>query len=163
MAPRFPAALAVVSAFATVLLGGCTVYPYDDKRTSMAAARAASANLRTGALPERTRAVRLARQGTKPIVRGAAGMLKPRNQAKFVVLEGIEAVGRSRSYTGEQLDPDRCAEQCLATIGCDAFSFDIETMICSLVREVTAYNPSPSFLSGRLNNTALRGAKALRQ
>ena len=67
-----------------------------------------------------------------------------------MLLENTEAVGRSRSYTGDQSDPNNCAERCLATSGCDAFSFERETKLCFLVSQVTELNPNVSFVSGRL-------------
>jgi hypothetical protein len=76
--------------------------------------------------------------------------LKPHNEARFLVLPDVEAIGRSRSYTGEPSDPNACAERCLASTGCDAFSFERETKICFLVSQVTELAANSAFVSGRL-------------
>lgn len=67
-----------------------------------------------------------------------------------MVSPGTEVVGRSRSYTGEQLDPNTCADQCLADTGCDAFAFDLNTKLCYRVGQITASIPNATFLSGTL-------------
>jgi hypothetical protein len=77
-------------------------------------------------------------------------LLAAENEARFIVLPDTEVVGRSRSYTGEQTDPDTCAAQCLASKGCDAFSFSKETKVCYLVTQITQSNPESSFISGRV-------------
>jgi hypothetical protein len=76
--------------------------------------------------------------------------LKPHNEARFLVLPDVEAIGRSRSYTGEPSDPNTCAERCLASAGCDAFSFERETRLCFLVSQVTELAANSAFVSGRL-------------
>jgi hypothetical protein len=77
-------------------------------------------------------------------------ILKPQNEARFTLLHNVEAVGRSRTYTGDQSDPNSCAERCLAASGCEAFSFERETNLCYLVSQVTDLNANASFVSGRL-------------
>jgi hypothetical protein len=72
------------------------------------------------------------------------------NETRFVVLPDTEVVGRSRTYTGGQSDPDSCARQCLASKGCDAFAFSKETKVCYLVAQITQSNPDSSFVSGQL-------------
>jgi len=81
--------------------------------------------------------------------RAAVPALKPRNAAKFALLPDVEAVGRARSFNGGQTDPDACAEQCLASKGCDAFSFEKSTRLCYLVTNVTEMTANASFISGR--------------
>jgi hypothetical protein len=76
--------------------------------------------------------------------------LQPQNEARFHLLENIEAVGMSRSFTGERTDPNGCAERCLAASGCDAFSFEKETQLCFLVSQVKDMTANGSFVSGRL-------------
>jgi hypothetical protein len=77
-------------------------------------------------------------------------VLTAENDARFLVLRDTEVAGRSRTFTGGQSDPDRCAAQCLAQTGCEAFSFAKETKICYLVTGVTETNSDTSFVSGRL-------------
>lgn len=77
-------------------------------------------------------------------------VLAAENEARFVVLPDTEVVGRSRTYTGAQSTPDSCAAQCLASKGCDAFSFSKETRVCYLVTQITQSNPDSAFVSGRL-------------
>jgi hypothetical protein len=106
--------------------------------------------------PARAAAARSARPASRPeSARQAAAaapspILKPRNQARFAVALNMEAVGRSRSYTGEPSDPNSCAERCLASSGCDAFSFEREARLCILVTQVTELTANASFVSGRL-------------
>jgi hypothetical protein len=91
-----------------------------------------------------------AKEKAKPSARERVRTLKHQNEARFVVLPGIEVVGRSRSYTGEPLEPDGCAERCLASKGCDGFSFERATKICYLVSQITELNSNVGFVSGRL-------------
>ncbi len=77
-------------------------------------------------------------------------VLTAENEAKFMVLHDTEVIGRSRTYTGGQSDPDSCAAQCLAQSGCDAFSFAKATKVCYLVTQVTESSTDASFVSGRL-------------
>jgi hypothetical protein len=77
-------------------------------------------------------------------------VLTAKNDAKFAVLPDTEVIGRSRTFTGGQSDPDSCAAQCLAQTGCEAFSFARETKICYLVTGVNEVNSDTSFVSGRL-------------
>jgi hypothetical protein len=128
-------------ALAAVTLGGCAVCCYDGYGTSPAASSAAPSG-------SARRAARTSR--APPPTQAARGrVLKPRNAAKFAVLPDVEAVGRSRSYSGGQTDPDSCAEQCLASGGCDAFSFEKSTRLCYLVMSVTELTVNASFISGR--------------
>ena len=90
-----------------------------------------------------------AREKAKPIARERVGILKPQKEAGFAVLPDIELVGRSRSYSGEPLEPDSCAERCLASKGCDGFSFERATKLCYLVSQITELNSNARFVSGR--------------
>ena len=87
---------------------------------------------------------------SKSAGRERAPILKPENEARFLLLQDTEVIGRSRSYTGEELDPDRCAKRCLANTSCAAFSFDKETKICYLISEMTELESNRAFVSGRL-------------
>lgn len=75
----------------------------------------------------------LAKPRGDPTAGKDAHILKPQNEASFLVLPDIEVAGRSRTFTGEKLDPDSCAERCLANKGCDAFSFEREAKLCYLI------------------------------
>jgi hypothetical protein len=135
----------------TMVLVGCTACPRDDHCASLVANRTASSPLRAQAVAARTpRVARPAKLETGSVAHQEAGPLTPRNQAKFMLSPGMEVVGRSRSYTGEQLDPNTCAEQCLVDTGCDAFAFDIDTKLCYRVGQITGSNPNPTFVSGTL-------------
>lgn len=139
----------LAAAIGAAALVGCAVCHYDDYVTSPTASIPTPTRSGTRIpLPDRT--THPARQKAEPIARERVPILKPQNEAKFVVLQDIEVVGRSRSYTGEQSDPDNCAERCLADKGCDAFSFERETKLCYLVRQITDLNSNASFVSGRL-------------
>jgi hypothetical protein len=88
------------------------------------------------------------KQGAPEVARKR--LLKPRNETRFAVLPDVEAAGRSRSFTGGQSDPDSCAEQCLASHGCNAFSFEKSTRLCYLIGQITEMNANAAFVSGRL-------------
>ncbi|NJO35013.1 MAG: hypothetical protein HC869_19750 [Rhodospirillales bacterium] len=128
------------------MLAGCAMCSFDDYVT-------------TGPPKSETRSARQDRGApvahaadpkTKPVGPERTPILKPGNQVRFVLLQDTEVGGRSRSYTGEQLDPNSCAERCLANTTCGAFSFDKETKICYLISQLTELNSNPAFVSGRL-------------
>jgi PAN domain len=153
--PRVYACLAVAAV--GVVLFGCAECPYDDPvpttvSISRPARPAAARSAARKAVPDRARqaAASPPKQETRTAAAEQAQTLKPQNNARFVVLENVEAVGRSRSFTGGQSDPNACAEQCLANSGCDAFSFERETKLCFLVSQVTELSANASFVSGRL-------------
>ena len=134
MALHFRPTLAVV--IATVVLVGCTVCGHEVDAPAPAPRRADTfRHSRPGPVPK---------QESKQIATQGAGTLKP----QFNLLPGVEMVGRSRSYTGEEVDLETCAEQCRAT-RCDAFSFNKETKICYLIRQITGSSSNPLFVSGR--------------
>ena len=148
MPPRFPSMPAIMG---TMLLVGCTTCPRDEFCSSSTEAHSTRARLRDHAVADpKPRKARVAkRESSERPARQGAGLLSPQNQAQFLELPAIEIVGRSRSYTGDQLDPNTCAERCLADTACDAFAFDIGTKICYSIGQITASNPNPSFVSGR--------------
>jgi hypothetical protein len=146
--------VALAAAIGVAGLFGCAECPHDDvfPATAYAPIPAGSGPTRSptrAAPPERARYAATFRE---PEATAPARALapKPQSKARFVLLENTEAVGRSRSYTGDQSDPHTCAERCLATKGCDAFSFERETKLCFLVSQVTELTPTVSFVSGRL-------------
>jgi hypothetical protein len=155
---RNPRACACVAVAAVgVVLFGCAECPYDDVvpttvSISHPARPTPARSTARKAVPDRARqaAASPPKQETRIAAAEPAQTLKPRNKARFVVLENVEAVGRSRSFTGGQSDPNACAEQCLASSGCDAFSFERETRLCFLVSQVTELSANASFVSGRL-------------
>lgn len=105
---------------------------------------------------------RAATASTKPVHRTSAavpakaassersGFLSSGNAARFVLLPDMEAIGQSRSYSNEPTDPDRCAEKCLASDACSAFSFEKSTKICYLISKVSSANANSAFISGRV-------------
>jgi|GEM_PF-6029995 len=172
LSPRAQAARAApwtLLAAAAVLVGACAdcaCGPTDDlspprrasaaQRAAMvtlprerpAAARAAPARAATAAPAVPPAAPAAPRMETGAVDR--AGPLAPHHQARFLVLPGTEAVGRSRTFSGGRSDPDSCAAQCLASSGCEAFSFERESGLCYLVSQVTELSANAAFLSGRL-------------
>jgi hypothetical protein len=136
----------VVVATATAALLGCA--ECHDDGYAMAPSSAPAPSARRAAPARISFAAPLsAREAKAP---GPEHVLTAQNDTRFVVLRDTEVVGRSRTYTGGQSDPDSCAAQCLAQTGCTAFSFGKETKICYLVAEVTELNSDASFVSGRL-------------
>src|SRR5262245_23297683 len=112
MSPRPCSMLAIMG---TILLAGCTACPRDNYCASAIEAPSANARPKAHAVTRAgPRIPRVANPESKPSAGQAAALLSPQNQAKFVELLAIEIVGRSRSYTGDQLDPNTCAEQCLS-------------------------------------------------
>jgi hypothetical protein len=69
---------------------------------------------------------------------------------QFSILDNIEIVGRTRTYSGQQTDPDRCSKKCLAETSCQAFSFNKINRFCYLIDGVTSMTSDPSFVSARL-------------
>jgi PAN domain-containing protein len=136
----------LAAVIATVVLVGCSVCGHEDDVTAPAPGRAITSKLSArAALVRHSRPGPVPKQEGKQIATQGAGTLKP----QFNLLQGVEMVGRSRSYTGEEVALEICTEQCRATQGCDAFSFNKETKICYLVRQITGSSPNPLFVSGR--------------
>jgi PAN domain-containing protein len=97
--------------------------------TASAPRRADTSKLSTrAALVRHSRPGPVPKQASKQIATQGAGTLKP----QFNIFQGVEMVGRSRSYTGEEVGLENCAEQCRANQGCDAFSYNKETKFCYL-------------------------------
>jgi hypothetical protein len=70
------------------------------------------------------------------------------NERRFSLLQDTEAVGRTRTYTGEKTDLDGCARRCRAESFCQAFSFDRHSRFCYLIDHLVSYNKAAWFVSG---------------
>jgi hypothetical protein len=136
----------IAVAAATAALLGCAECTYEGYAMAPASAPVPSAR-RAAPAPVSFAPSVGARETRKPV---AGRVLTADNSGRFVLLRDTEVVGRTRTYTGGQSDPENCAAQCLAQAGCDAFSFAKETKVCYLVTEVTELNSNASFVSGRL-------------
>jgi Caspase domain/PAN domain len=71
-------------------------------------------------------------------------------EAQYSIIENIEILGSSRTFSDERLSLDACSKQCLADPSCQAFSFDRSNRFCYLIDGVTSLNSNPSFVSGRV-------------
>jgi hypothetical protein len=66
------------------------------------------------------------------------------------ILENIDVIGRTRTFSGEQPSLDACSKECLANTSCQAFSYNKTNRFCYLIDGVSSFNKDPSFASARV-------------
>src|SRR5262245_13918619 len=72
------------------------------------------------------------------------------HEAQYSIIENVEILGSTRTFSGERPTLDACSKQCLADPSCEAFSFNRSNRFCYLIDGVKSLNSNPSFASGRV-------------
>ena len=131
-------------AVGTLMLAGCVPGIRSDHATSRPTARATTSKVHAAQAHRRHSGI--SKQSRKPVAAPlSTGAISPQN----AIMQDVEFVGGSRTYTGAQVTLENCVEQCRADRACDAFSFNRETKICYLVTQPAGSTPNHLFVSGR--------------